>query len=104
MGVVEKLRPHYLLTDIKAAFDDPARLNRSFVSKHGANALKMDDQAVVDVIQALTNADFDKSMTAYANNQVWQDVYKPKPSGIELYVKFTLDAMGALLLISFKEA
>ena len=53
---MEKLRPHYLLTDIKAAFADPARLNRSFVSKQGADALKMDDQAVVDVIQALTHA------------------------------------------------
>jgi len=38
MGVVEKLRPHYLLTDIKAAFADPAKLNRSFVSKQGADA------------------------------------------------------------------
>ena len=104
MGVVEKLRPHYLLRNIKGAFADPITLNRSFVSKQGADALKMDDQAVVDVIQALTRADFEKSMTAYANNQLWQDVYKPKVSGTELYVKFTLDAMGALLLISFKEA
>jgi motility quorum-sensing regulator / GCU-specific mRNA interferase toxin len=104
MGVVEKLKPHYLLTDIKAAFADPTTLNRSFVSKQGADALKMDDQAVIDVIQALTPADFEKSMTSYANNQVWQDVYKPKAPGTELYVKFSLDAMGALLLISFKEA
>jgi motility quorum-sensing regulator/GCU-specific mRNA interferase toxin len=104
MGVVEKLRPHYLLADIRVAFADPRTLNRSFVSKQGADTLKMDDQAVVNVIQALKHADFDKSMTSYANNQVWQDVYKPKASGTQLYVKFTLDAMGALLLISFKEA
>jgi hypothetical protein len=64
MGVVAKPRPHYLLTDIKTAFADPTTLNRSFVSKQGGDALKMDDQTVVDVIQALMRADFEKSMTA----------------------------------------
>lgn len=104
MGVMEKLKPHYLLNDIKAAFADPATLNRSFVSKQGADELKMDDEAVVAVIQALTRADFEKSMTSYANHQIWQYVYRPKTGGTELYVKFTLDAMSALFLISFKEA
>ncbi len=45
----------------------------------------MDEQAVVDVIGGLTPRDFDKSM----------------PSEID--PKFTLDAQGQLLLISFKE-
>jgi len=101
---MEKRKPHYLLSDIKAAFADPAKLNRSFATKQGADALKMDDQAVVTAIQALTEADFDKSMTSYANHQVWQDVYRPKVGKTELYVKFTLDSMNALFLISFKEA
>jgi motility quorum-sensing regulator / GCU-specific mRNA interferase toxin len=64
----------------------------------------MDDDAVVAVIQALKGADFEKSMTSYANNQVWQDVYLPTVGGTKLYVKITIDAMGALFLISFKEA
>ena len=101
---MEKRKPHYLLRDIKAAFADPAKLNRSFASKQGADALKMDDQAVVTAIHALTTADFDKSMTSYANPQVWQDVYRPMVGKTELYAKFTLDSMKALLLISFKEA
>ncbi len=105
MGVsMEKRKPHYLLSAVKAAFADPAKLNRSFASKQGANALEMDDQAVVAAIQALRAADFDKSMTSYANAQVWQDVYRPRVGESELYVKFTLDSMGALFLISFKEA
>jgi hypothetical protein len=34
MGVsMEKRRPHYLLREIKVAFADPAKLNRSFASK-----------------------------------------------------------------------
>ena len=34
---------------------------------------------------------------------IWQDVYKPIVESRELYVKFTLDAQGELLLIGFKE-
>jgi motility quorum-sensing regulator / GCU-specific mRNA interferase toxin len=101
---VEKLKPHYSLADIKAAFADPASLNRSYVPKQGADALRMDDETVVTVIQALATADFEKSMTSYANNRIWQDVYGPTVGGTKLYVKFTIDAAGALFLISFKEA
>ena len=101
---MEKLKQHYELADIKTAFADPARLNRSFVSKQGADALDMDDGEVVAVIQALTLADFEKSMTSTADHKVWQDVYKPKVGGRTLYVKFTLDALQSLFLISFKEA
>ena len=101
---MEKLRPHYRLATIKAAFAEPSSLNRSFVSKQGADDLDMDDAAVVAVIQALSNTDFEKSMTSLADHRVWQDVYKPSVRGRTLYVKFTLDARGALFLISFKEA
>jgi motility quorum-sensing regulator/GCU-specific mRNA interferase toxin len=64
----------------------------------------MNDQAVVDAIQALKTADFDKSMTSFADSRVWQDVYRPTIARTALYVKFTLDSMNALFLISFKEA
>ncbi len=101
---MEKLRPHYRLATIKAAFAEPSSLNRSFVSKQGADVLDMDDAAVVAVIQGLSNSDFEKSMTSLADHRVWQDVYKPSVRGRTLYVKFTLDARGALFLISFKEA
>lgn len=101
---MEKRKPHYALASAKAAFADPNGLNRSFVSKLGADDLGMDDHAVVSVIQALTPADFDKSMTSIADHKVWQDVYKPSVEGRMIYVKFTLDAQRALLLISFKEA
>ena len=101
---MEKLKQHYALADIQTAFADPASLNRSFVSKQGADDLGMDDSEVVAVIQALTLVDFEKSMTSIANHKVWQDVYKPNVGGRTLYVKFTLDAKEALFLISFKEA
>jgi motility quorum-sensing regulator / GCU-specific mRNA interferase toxin len=101
---MEKLKQHYALADIKTAFADPACLNRSFISRQGADELDMDDREVVAVIQALTLADFEKSMTSMADHKIWQDVYKPNIGGRALYVKFTLDARQALFLISFKEA
>jgi motility quorum-sensing regulator/GCU-specific mRNA interferase toxin len=101
---VEKRKPHYALADLKAAFADPARLNRSFMSKQGADALGMDNAAVVATIQALVVANFEKSMTSHADHRIWQDVYRPKAGGTDLYVKFTVDAQNALFLISFKEA
>lgn len=63
----------------------------------------MDELAVVNVIAGLTGRDFDKSMPSNINPVIRQDVYKPIIGGRELYVKFTLDTQGELLLISFKE-
>jgi motility quorum-sensing regulator/GCU-specific mRNA interferase toxin len=79
-----------------------SRLNRTMTAADGADDLGMHEQAVVDVIASLTAADFDKSMPSEINPAIRQDVYKPVVGGRELYVKFTLDARGALLLISFK--
>jgi motility quorum-sensing regulator/GCU-specific mRNA interferase toxin len=69
----------------------------------GAEDLRMDELAVVDVIAGLSSRDFKKSMPSDSDAAVWQDVYKPVIKGRELYVKFTQDAQGELFLISFKE-
>jgi len=64
----------------------------------------MDDGDVVALIQSLSLANFDKSMTSISDHTVWQDVYKPTVAERTVYVKFTLDQQKELLLISFKEA
>jgi motility quorum-sensing regulator/GCU-specific mRNA interferase toxin len=96
-------RPHYPLNTVKAAFADATRMNRTMTAASGADDLGLDEQAVVEVIACLTARDFDKSMPSEINPAIWQDVYKPVAGGRDLYVKFTLDARGELLLISFKE-
>jgi motility quorum-sensing regulator/GCU-specific mRNA interferase toxin len=96
-------QPQYPLNAIRTAFADVTRLNRTMTAADGAEDLGMDEQAVVDVIGGLTTRDFDKSMPSEVNPAIWQDVYKPVIEGRELYVKFTLDSQGQLLLISFKE-
>jgi motility quorum-sensing regulator / GCU-specific mRNA interferase toxin len=101
--MIRRRQPHHRLGTIKAAFAGVSRLNRTMTAADGADDLGMDEQTVVDVIASLTAADFDKSMPSEVNPAIWQDVYKPVIDGRELYVKFTLDAQGELLLISFKE-
>jgi hypothetical protein len=87
---------------VKAAFADVRRLNRTMSAALGADDLGMEEQAVIDVIGKLVSRDFDKSMLSEIDPAVWQDVYKPMVGGRELYIKFTRDALGQLLLISFK--
>jgi motility quorum-sensing regulator/GCU-specific mRNA interferase toxin len=99
---MRRRRPHYPLSAIKAAFADASRLNRTMTAAEGAEDLGMDEQAVVDVIAGMTATDFEKSMPSEVNPVIRQDVYKPIVGRRELYVKFTLDARGGLLLISFK--
>jgi Motility quorum-sensing regulator, toxin of MqsA len=101
--VARRKQPHYPLKDIKAAFCEAARLNRTMTAANGAEVLGMDEQTVVDLVAGLTGRDFDKSMPSDIEPAIWQDVYKPIIDHRELYVKFTLDARGELLLISFKE-
>jgi len=88
---------------VKAAFSDVARINQTMSAVEGADAMEMNDNTVVDVITGLRASDFDKSMRSEINPAVRQDVYKPIIAGRQLYVKFTRDARGNLLLISFKE-
>jgi motility quorum-sensing regulator / GCU-specific mRNA interferase toxin len=105
-GAVHRLArsvPRYRLENVKAAFADVTRLNRTLTATDGAEYLRMTEQDVVDVIDSLAPCDFDKSMPSEANPEIWQDVYKPMLNGRGLYVKFTLDSQGQLLLISFKE-
>src|ERR1700686_923244 len=101
---MEKLKPHYALASIKAAFGDPERLNRSYVSRQGADNLGMDTNTVVAVIQALGGAVFDKPLPWMADHKVWQDVYKPNAAVRTFYVKFARDARLILFLIRFKDA
>ncbi len=100
---MRRRKPHYALKSIKTAFTDAARINRTMTATFGAENVGMDEQAVVDVVARLTEGDFDKSMRSDRDPAVWQDVYKPVVAGRELYLKFTLDTQGELLLISFKE-
>jgi motility quorum-sensing regulator / GCU-specific mRNA interferase toxin len=59
-------------------------------------------QDMVDAIQQLNRKNFVKSMTTYADHQIWQDVYNIEYNGYSLYIKFQVDETGHFI-VSFKE-
>ena len=67
----------------------------------GAAALGFDFKGMLAVVQTLTSDDFYKSMTTHADHRVWQDVYRPRTSAGEVYLKLTV--IDDVLIVSFKE-
>jgi motility quorum-sensing regulator/GCU-specific mRNA interferase toxin len=99
---VEKRKPHYALDTIKATFvsERTLRITKTAVSCAQALGLLLKD--IVSIIQGMTREQFYKSMTSHANSAIWQDVYHVPHGSTVLYVKFTTDAEG-YLVISFKD-
>jgi motility quorum-sensing regulator / GCU-specific mRNA interferase toxin len=99
---LEKKRHHYDLGTIRSTFCsvDAVRITKTALSC--AEALGLTLQNIVDIIQGITREQFYKSMTCVANSAIWQDVYHVAHEATVLYVKFTTDADG-YLVISFKE-
>ena len=64
-------------------------------------ALGFDFDGILSVIQAMTSADFHKSMTTHADHRVWQDVYRPMTVAGEVYLRLTV--VDDVLIVSFKE-
>jgi len=67
----------------------------------GANALGLSLSEMLDVVLALTKADFYKSMTTHSDHTIWQDVYRPSTEAGDIYLKLTV--VDDVLLVSFKE-
>lgn len=98
-----KRKPTYDLEAFKTAFSTPQKLAVTGTALRSAAALGYGRAEIVNTIQTMRREHFYKSMTAYADSRLWQDVYHvPSPVGV-LYVKFTADAVTEFLLLSFKE-
>jgi motility quorum-sensing regulator/GCU-specific mRNA interferase toxin len=73
---MEKRTPHVPLARVKELVQ-AGRYEVRISAAQGAAALGLEVEDVIDVVMALSNIDFYKSMTTYADHRVWQDVYKP---------------------------
>lgn len=102
--LVEKLKPTYDLASIQAEFSSVAGLNITLTARRSAEQLGFTLEGVVTVVQSIKRTHFYKSMTSQNDHKVWQDVYHVPvvDKRLVLYVKFTVNAVGKLL-ISFKE-
>jgi motility quorum-sensing regulator/GCU-specific mRNA interferase toxin len=99
---VEKRKPHHSLERIKATFSTTSALRITKTALTCAAALDITLEDIVAIIKAITPKAFHKSMTSQQSSTVWQDVYHVPWCQTVLYVKFTTDAEG-YLVISFKE-
>jgi motility quorum-sensing regulator/GCU-specific mRNA interferase toxin len=101
--MAEKRKPTYDLDAFKATFVRVESLAVTGSALRSAAALGCGRAEIVNIIQTMQRSHFYKSMTAYADSRLWQDVYHvPSPVGT-LYVKFTADVITEFLLLSFKE-
>lgn len=101
--MTEKRKPTYDLDAFKAAFNTKEKLAVTGTAVRSAAALGLGRTEIVTTIQTMKREHFYKSMTAFADHQLWQDVYHvPSPAGT-LYVKFTANLVTEFLLLSFKE-
>jgi motility quorum-sensing regulator/GCU-specific mRNA interferase toxin len=101
--MTEKRKPAHDLEAFKAAFSSAGKLAVTGTALRSAAALGFGRTEIVATIRTMQRVHFYKSMTAYADPRLWQDVYHvPSPAGV-LFVKFTADAVTEFLLLSFKE-
>ncbi len=100
---MEKRKPHYSLGEIQRMVAVRRASAFTATALMGAAELGLSPDEAVSVVLALRQADFYKSMTTYADHQVWQDVYharlKSRPMA---YIKVTLRENGTVV-IQFKE-
>ncbi|SEJ64583.1 motility quorum-sensing regulator / GCU-specific mRNA interferase toxin [Azotobacter beijerinckii] len=97
---MEKRKPHCKLEVVKALLE-AGKIRMTATAVVGAELLGFDRAGMVDVVRALTPADFYKSMTTHADHTIWQDVYHPSTAFGDVYLKLTVDA--GVLIVSFKE-
>lgn len=102
---MEKKRPAHNLEKLKGAFSSVRSLGLAITATafHDAQELGFSREDIIEVIRSLRPSDFYKSMTAYADLRLWQDVYHTRFRDKQLYIKFTIKPDGGYLLLSFKE-
>ncbi|MFZ2998736.1 MAG: type II toxin-antitoxin system MqsR family toxin [Undibacterium umbellatum] len=97
---MEKNTPHCKLHTVKALIAD-GKIRATVSAVAGADAMGLNLDAMIAVVSELTSKDFYKSMTTHSDHKVWQDVYRPKTSAGNVYLKLTV--IDDVLVVSFKE-
>jgi len=97
---MEKKTPHCKLSRVKELIEE-GKVRPTHTARTTAALLGFDFKGMVAVVASLTMKDFYKSMTTYADHTIWQDVYRPKTSAGDVYLKLTV--LDDVLIVSFKE-
>lgn len=97
---MEKRTPNCKLAVVQSLVD-AGKVLTTHAARVGANELGLAFSEMLDVVMALTPADFYKSMTTHADHTIWQDVYRPSTQAGDVYLKLTV--IDNVLIVSFKE-
>ena len=97
---MEKRTQHCKLTVVRALVD-AGKVRTTHAARVGANELGLALFEILNVVMALTPADFYKSITTHVDHTVWQDVYRPSTQAGDVYLKLTV--IDDVLIVSFKE-
>jgi motility quorum-sensing regulator/GCU-specific mRNA interferase toxin len=97
---VEKQTPHCKLVVVKNLLG-AGKVRATVSALAGGAALGFGFEEIVGVVAALTPRDFYKSTTTHADHRIWQDVYRPKTTAGDVYLKLTV--IDDVLIVSFKE-
>lgn len=100
---MEKYTPHYDLALVKAEVIKLGFRAFTATAREGARQLELSLDQMQHAVCSLEKPMLYKSMTAYADHRVWQDVYLIKIYGTEIYIKVTYRPGGGPPVISFKE-
>lgn len=97
---MEKSTPHCKLSWVKRLIAvGKVRMTAGAVA--GGELLGLDSAGIIQIVAALTQKDFYKSMTTHADHKIWQDVYRPTTPVGDIYLKLTV--IDDVLIVSFKE-
>ena len=97
---MEKRSPHCPLPRVKALIE-AGKVRTTQTARAGAVALGLSYSDMIAAVLALKQTDFYKSMTTYADHTIWRDVYRPKTTVGDVYLKLTV--VDDVLIVSFKE-
>ena len=91
---MEKRKPHHHLAKLKGLFRSARTRVITAAARKGAVAMGyMDEDDMQGIINRLSPAHFYKSMTAYRDHKIWQDVYRfQDDDDRRLYIKLQLSA------------
>lgn len=97
---MEKRTPHTKLSVVHSM----TRASGFAITKSalaGADALGIGYDEIQEILLALVPSNFYKSMTTYADHQLWQDVYHVATMAGDVYLKLVV--VDNVLVVSFKE-
>jgi motility quorum-sensing regulator/GCU-specific mRNA interferase toxin len=102
---MEKRKPHYDLKMFKVLFASAStRLITQAAKKNAVSLGVMDESDMVAIVNQLDKPHFYKSMTAYSDYTIWQDVYRFQDdldNQIYIKIQFSVDGQKAVL-VQFK--